>query len=192
MGVPKLKQKQGQEQKRQDARILLPAVRSVLSTQQPRRVDWDTQRTHLLPSLPVFAALTSATPCSGAPFHSDFTSPKQELVTDVFSLPCHLTLHEFQSDQEGQVHHWHLWDPVRRTKKEKKTSHSLGSARKPCLSWHPQSSPVSIIHSKRSVVLDLLSPFFPQDHTGWGCPDRGEIKVSLRRSNSNPSFANKY
>lgn len=133
VGVTELKQKQGQEQKRQDARILLPAVRSVLSAQQPQRVDWDTQGTHLLSSLPVFAALTSATPCSGAPLHSDFTSPKQELVTDVFSLPCHLTLHEFQSDQEGQVHHWHLWDPVRRTKK-KKTSYSLGSARKPCLS----------------------------------------------------------
>lgn len=119
VGVPELKQKQGQEQKRQDARILLPAVGSILSTQQPQRMDWDTQCTHLLPSLPVFAALISATPCSGAPFHSDFTSPKQELVTDVFSLPCHLTLHEFQLDQEGQVHHWHLWDPVRRTKKKK-------------------------------------------------------------------------
>ena len=51
----------------------------------------------------------------GAPLCSYFTSPKQELLTDVFSLPCHLTLHEFQLDQEDQVHRWHLWDPVRKT-----------------------------------------------------------------------------
>ena len=117
MGAPELKQRRGQEQKRQDARILLPAVGSFLGRQQAHRVGCDTRRTHLLPSLLLFAGVTPATLCLGAPLRSNFISPKQELITDVFSLPCHLTLHEFQSDQGGQVHHWHLWDPVRKRKK---------------------------------------------------------------------------
>lgn len=102
MGAAEPTQKRGQEQKRCTNPATCRRACSSLG---------DTRRTHLPPRLLVFARLTSTIPWLGAPY---FTAPKQELATDV-SLPCHLPPHEFRLDQEGQVRHWHLWDPVRET-----------------------------------------------------------------------------